>query len=171
MTFEVGNVYHPRFEPRPSTPSSPTRCCSICAVRSTRCADAALLTPGGVIGVREVDWGSMTFYPENEGMRRFLRLYHALAHRNGGEPERRPPHAPLVPGGGLRRYARDDVDDLLRGADETRDWADTYADRTLQSNLADKAVEYGLASGSDLEAMAAAWRAWGRDRDAFFCFS
>ena len=52
------------------------------AVRQIR----ALLTPGGVLGVRDVDWGSTTFYPENQGMRRFLTLYYELARRNGGEP-------------------------------------------------------------------------------------
>jgi hypothetical protein len=53
----------------------------------------------------------------------------------------------------------------------TRAWADTYADRTLHSNIAEKSLEYGLASRSELEAIAAAWRAWGQDRDALWCFS
>jgi SAM-dependent methyltransferase len=44
-----------------------------------------LLKSGGVLGVRDVDWGSTTFYPENEGIRRFLTLYYELARRNGGE--------------------------------------------------------------------------------------
>jgi hypothetical protein len=34
------------------------------------------MTSGGVIGVRDVDWGSATFYPENQGIRRFLALYY-----------------------------------------------------------------------------------------------
>ena len=53
----------------------------------------------------------------------------------------------------------------------TQGWGETYAARTLQSNIADKAMEYGLASRADLESMAAAWRAWGRDPDALFCLS
>jgi hypothetical protein len=32
-------------------------------------------------------------------------------------------------------------------------------------------LECGIATRSDLESIAAAWRAWGRDPDAFFCFS
>ena len=46
-----------------------------------------------------------------------------------------------------------------------------YAERTLHSNLADRAVEYGIATRSELEDIAAAWRTWGRDPDALFCFS
>jgi hypothetical protein len=46
-----------------------------------------LLRPGGVVGVRDVDWGSTTFYPENQGMRRFLALYYDLARRSDAEPK------------------------------------------------------------------------------------
>ena len=53
----------------------------------------------------------------------------------------------------------------------TREWANTYAERTLHSNLADKALEYGIATRADLESMAAAWRAWGDHPDALYCFS
>jgi hypothetical protein len=53
----------------------------------------------------------------------------------------------------------------------TREWADTYADRTLHSNIAEKSVEYGIATRSELEAIAASWRAWGQDPDALWCFT
>ena len=42
----------------------------------------------------------------------------------------------------------------------TREWGESYAERTLHSNLADRAVEYGIATRSELEDIAAAWRAW-----------
>jgi SAM-dependent methyltransferase len=131
----------------------------------------ALLRSGGVVGVRDVDWGSTTFYPENQGIRRFLALYYELARRNGGEPNA---------GRYLRYWFRD------AGFVETRvttstvsytdsaatlEWADTYADRTLHSNIAEKALEYGLATRSELEAIAASWHAWGQDPDALWCFS
>jgi len=53
----------------------------------------------------------------------------------------------------------------------TQEWGDTYAERTLHSNLADKAVEYGVATRSELNDIANAWRTWGRDPDALFCFT
>jgi ubiquinone/menaquinone biosynthesis C-methylase UbiE len=172
IAFEVGNIYRPRFTPQSFDAifahqvlqhlRQPTE-----AIRQMR----ELLAPGGVLGVREVDWGSTTFYPENLGMRRFLDLYYALANRNGGEPNA---------GRYMRRWFREagfaettvststtSYTDLVA----TQGWGETYAARTLQSNIADKAMEYGLASRADLEAMAAAWRAWGRDPDALFCLS
>ncbi len=169
IAFEVGNIYQPRFAPGSFDAIFSHQVLQhlrqpMEAVRQMR----ELLASGGILGIREVDWGSTTFYPENAGMRRFLELYYALANRNGGEPDA---------GRFMRRWFRE------AGFAETRvststtcyaepaateNWGDTYADRTLHSNIAEKAVEYGLASRSDLEAMAAAWRAWGRDRDAFF---
>ena len=153
-------------------PCSLIRCCNTYAIRSMRCRRMrALLTPGGVLGVRDVDWGSTTFYPENQGMRRFLTLYYELARRNGGEPNA---------GRHLRRWLREASFSEVRVTTATvsyteptatREWADSYAQRTLQSNLADKALEYGIATRSELEGIAAAWRAWGRDPDALFCFS
>ena len=101
----------------------------------------------------------------------FLALYYELARRNGGEPNA---------GRYLRYWFRD------AGFVETRvttstvsytnsaatlEWADTYADRTLHSNIAEKALEYGLATRSELEAIAASWHAWGQDPDVLWCFS
>jgi len=172
LSFEVGNIYQPRF----AAETFDAVFAHQVLQHLRRPVDAlsrmrTLLRPGGVLGVREVDWGSATFYPENEGMRRFLRLYYELAHRNGGEPNA---------GRFLRRWFREAGFGEVRVTTSTtsytdqvatREWADTYAQRTLQSNIADKALEYGLASRSDLEGMAAGWRTWGADPDALYCFS
>jgi len=131
----------------------------------------SLLKPGGVLGVRDVDWGSTTFYSESDGVRRFLTLYYELARRNGGEANA---------GRYLRRWLREAGFSETRvttatvsytDSNPTREWGDSYAERTLHSNLADKAVEYGIATRSELKDIAAAWRTWGRDPDALFCFS
>jgi ubiquinone/menaquinone biosynthesis C-methylase UbiE len=172
LSFEVGNIYHHRFV----AGSFNAVFANQVLQHLQRPVEAlrqmfALLAPGGVLGVRDVDWGSTTFYPENQGMRRFFDLYYELACRNGGEPNA---------GRHLRRWMRE------AGVAETRvststvsytdltatqEWGDTFGERTLRSNLADKALEYGIATRSDLEGIAAAWRTWGRDPDALFCFS
>jgi ubiquinone/menaquinone biosynthesis C-methylase UbiE len=170
LSFEVGNIYEPRFPPE----SFDAVFAHQVLQHLRRPVDALaqmrrLLKPGGVIGVREVDWGSMTFYPENEGMRRFLPLYYELARRNGGEPNA---------GRFMRRWFREAGFGEVRvttsttsyaDAAATREWAETYAERTLRSNIADKALEYGLATRADLESIAAGWRAWGADPDALYC--
>ena len=172
LSFEVGDVYAPRFDLESFDVVYAHQVLQhlrrpVEALRQMR----GLLAPGGILAVRDVDWGSATFYPENPGMRRFIALYYELAHRNGGEPNA---------GRHLRRWLREAGFTRTRvststmsftDAEGTRVWGETYAERTLSSSIADKALEYGLATRAELEAIAAAWRRWGEDQDALFCFS
>jgi ubiquinone/menaquinone biosynthesis C-methylase UbiE len=171
LSFEVGDVYQPRFAAETFDAVFSHQMLQhlrrpVDALRQLR----ALLVPGGVLGVRVVDWGSAIFYPESEGMRRYLAIQFDLARRNG-EPNA---------GRHLRRWFREAGFGEMRvtastesdaDAHATRDRGEMFADRVLQSSLADKALECGIATRSDLESAAAAWRTWGRDPDAFFCFS
>jgi ubiquinone/menaquinone biosynthesis C-methylase UbiE len=172
LSFEGGSIYQPRFAPQTFDAVFAHQVLQ----HLRRPVDAlvqmrTLVKSGGVIGVREADWGSTIFYPENEGMRGFLAMYYDLAHRNGGEPNA---------GRHMRRWFREagfaetqitTSTTSYTDSAATREWANTYAERTLHSNIADKALEYGIATRSDLESMAAGWRAWGDDPDALYCFS
>ena len=53
---------------------------------------------------------------------------------------------------------------------EVLNWGDSWAERVTSSALAEQALAYGLATGEDLERIAAGWRAWARDREALFLF-
>jgi ubiquinone/menaquinone biosynthesis C-methylase UbiE len=172
LSFEVGSIYEPRFAPGTFDAVFTHQVMQhlrrpVGALRQMQ----ALLAPGGVLGVRVVDWGSAIFYPESDAMRRYLAFQFDLARRNGAEPNA---------GRYLRRWFREAgfaetriTVSVESDADPqaTRDRAEMFADRVLRSSLADNALECGIATRSDLESFAAAWRAWGRDPDAFFCFS
>jgi SAM-dependent methyltransferase len=154
LTFEVGSIYAPPFAPGSFDAAFAHQVLQHLARPVDALAQMRnLLKPGGVVGVREVDWGSATFYPDNDGMRRFLHLYYELAHRNGGEPNA---------GRHMRRWFREAgfVETRITTSTTsytdsaaTREWANTYAERTLHSNIADKALEYGIAN-------VRTWRAW-----------
>jgi ubiquinone/menaquinone biosynthesis C-methylase UbiE len=172
LSFEVGGIYEPRFAAGTFDAVFTHQVLQhlrrpVDALRQLR----ALLVPGGVLGVRVVDWGSAILYPESEGTRRFLAVQFDLARRNGAEPNA---------GRHLRRWLREAGFGEMRvttstesdaDADATRDRAEMFAERMLRSSLADRALECGIATRSDLETIAAACRAWGRDPNAFFCFS
>ena len=48
---------------------------------------ARVCPPGGVIAVRDVDYGAFVTFPADEGLDRWLDLYHQVARRNGAEPD------------------------------------------------------------------------------------
>src|SRR5258706_13137910 len=101
-------------------------------------------------------------FPENEGTRRFLAFQFDLGRRNGAEPNA---------GRHLRRWFREAGFGETRVTTSTESDADAhatlergemFAERTLRSSLADRALEHGIATRSDLEGIAAPCRAWAR---------
>ena len=172
LTFEIGDIHRPRFGAETFDAIFAHQVLQHLGRPVEALKEVwTLLKSGGVVGVRDVDWGSTTFYPDSQGMRRFLTLYYELARRNGAEPDA---------GRHLRRWFREaGFGDThvttstvsYTDAAATRDWGDSYAERTLRSNLADRALGLGIATRSELEDIAAAWRAWAGDPDAYFCFS
>jgi ubiquinone/menaquinone biosynthesis C-methylase UbiE len=173
LSFEVGNVYEPRFATGTFDAVFAHQVLQhlrhpVEALRQMR----ALLAPGGVLGVRVLDWGSTIYYPESEAIRRYFAIQFDVARRNGAEPNA---------GRHLRRWLREAGFGEARVTASTESDAEAhstrergemfFAERIFQSSLGDKAMEYGLATRSDLESIAAACRDWGRAPDAFFCFS
>jgi SAM-dependent methyltransferase len=130
-----------------------------------------VVRPGGLVGVRDVDWGTAGYWPADPWIDRFVDVHIKTWYRNGGEPRM---------GRRLRELFNDstEVTDLRVTASvwyfatpaETLEWGKSYADRILTSTMGEHAVEYGYATRSDLEAMAAAFRSWGAHPDAFWSF-
>jgi len=125
---------------------------------------------GGLVAVREVDWGTATYWPPDPWIDRFVEVHLKTWYRNGGEPRM---------GRQLRAFFNAaGVTDLRVTAavwcyatrSETVEWGESYAERLLTSPMGERAVEYGYASRADLEAMAAAFRAWAVHPDALWSF-
>ena len=123
--------------------------------------------PGGIVAVRDAVYSAMTWFPESEGMRLWRSVYMATARANGGEPDA---------GSRLLAWARQAGFTEVTASASTwcyatpadRAWqSTTWAQRSLTS-FGPQAVELGLASSTDLETMARAWRQWGGSEDAWF---
>ncbi|WP_072688148.1 class I SAM-dependent methyltransferase [Rhodococcus marinonascens] len=124
--------------------------------------------PGGIVAVRDTDYGTFTWYPAKPELDRWLALYKATARANGGEPDA---------GRRLRAWAHEaGLEEFMTTAstwcfssDEDREWwGGSWADRVLHSNYADRAIELGLATPEDLEHIAAGWHSWVRECDGWF---
>ena len=123
--------------------------------------------PGGIVAVRDAVYSAMTWFPEPAGMEQWRSVYMATARANGGEPDA---------GSRLLSWARAagfadasaSASTWCYATPADRAWqSQTWAQRCLTS-FGPRAVELGMADGSDLETMAQAWRQWSASEDAWF---
>ncbi len=130
-----------------------------------------VLRPGGLVGVRDADYGTMAPSPQSPALVRFYELYHEVAARNGADADA---------GRRLAAWVREaGFVDLEVGAEvkvfaeraDIENWGYSWAERTAHSSLATQAVAYGLATPGEIEELAAAWRAWADAPDAFFMYT
>lgn len=129
---------------------------------------ARVCKPGGMVAARDSDYRAMTWYPDDPDLDAWLVMYRKVASANGGEPDA---------GRYLLHWAHQaGMTDVRASAsvwcfatEQDRSWwGDLWADRVLQSALADRALELGFATRDQLEAMSSAWRRWAADNDGWF---
>ncbi|MFF7344666.1 class I SAM-dependent methyltransferase [Streptomyces antimycoticus] len=126
--------------------------------------------PGGIVAVRDSDYAAMTWYPSVPGLDGWLDLYRRVARANGGEPDA---------GRRLRSWALEagftDIGITSTASawcyateEERTWWSGLWADRTVASSYARRAVDGGHATEEELRSIAEAWRAWGEAPDGWF---
>ncbi|GAA3714439.1 methyltransferase domain-containing protein [Streptomyces tremellae] len=124
--------------------------------------------PGGVVAVRDADYGAFSWYPQPPELDDWRDLYRRVARANGGEPDA---------GRRLLSWAREaGFTDITPSAStwfygtpgERAWWSGLWADRTVASAYAERATATGEGTREQLEAIAEAWRAWGASADACF---
>jgi 2-polyprenyl-3-methyl-5-hydroxy-6-metoxy-1,4-benzoquinol methylase len=125
---------------------------------------ARVCRPGGVIAVRDVDYGAFVTYPADEGLDRWLDLYYRVARRNAGEPDAGRRLVSWAHAAGLRDTVATSSSWCYASPAEREWWGNSWAGRATASAFAEQAVAYGLASRAELERIAAAWLRW-RDSD------
>jgi SAM-dependent methyltransferase len=123
--------------------------------------------PNGVIAARDGDYAAFTWYPANDGLTEWLRLYRTAARANGGEPDAGRRLLSWAHQAGLTAVTATSSA-WTYGGDGARWWGDSWADRILTSSLTHQLTESGLATLDDLRAISQAWRDWSRDPDAWF---
>lgn len=136
----------------------------VAALRAMR----ALLRPGGLVAVRDSDYGTCTWSPPDPHLERWLALYHAVARRNGAEADAGRYLSGWVRAAGFTDLRLSGTTWTFPGYDAVATWASSWAERTTESHLARKAIEYGLATTDELQEIAAGFRAWGQRPEAFF---
>ncbi|MBN4064672.1 methyltransferase domain-containing protein [Dehalococcoides mccartyi] len=130
-----------------------------------------VLKPGGICGVREVDWGTSAIWPLDDRISKFFDVYKAVAERNGGDANA---------GRRVKQwFGEAGFTDLVATsstwtfADDAglKWWGEQWAERILRSDLAKRAVEYGIASEAELAEISQGWLDWVQADGAFFSFT
>lgn len=124
--------------------------------------------PGGIVAVRDSDYGSFTWHPGDDRLVRWLQLYREIARANHGDPDA---------GRHLLSWARQAGFTRIEASasvwcfatPQDRDWWGTlWADRMTTSAIAKQAVREGRSTQEELNTLADAWREWAAADDGWF---
>jgi ubiquinone/menaquinone biosynthesis C-methylase UbiE len=123
---------------------------------------------GGWVAARDADYGAMTWYPADDRLARWQASYRAVAAANGGQPDAGRYLLEWAHNAGLTEVeATTSIWQFTSPADRAW-WGGLWADRVVESTLAEHLVDGGHATRSDLDDFAAAWSEWARNPDAWF---
>jgi SAM-dependent methyltransferase len=123
---------------------------------------------GGFVAARDADYGAMVWHPAEPGLAEWQELYRAVARSVDGEPDA---------GRHLRSWAieagfariESSASTWCYASDEERAWwGGLWSERVTSSRFAEQAQRAGLATSTDLERLAEAWRSWARAEDGCF---
>jgi len=124
-----------------------------------------VVKPGGVVGLRDDDVGSLILAPDLPGMDRVLAVIHGIVCLSGGNPMVGRHFRKLLRRTGFRDIVVSTTTECDETAEATRERGDLAA--ALLEHMRAKAIENGLSSAEEMPRLIEAVRAWGRHPDAF----
>lgn len=124
-------------------------------------------TPEGLVAVRDSDYSGFSWWPAVPELDGWLTLYKKVARANGAEPDA---------GRRLKSWALAAELDIVSSTAgvwcfstpaEVSWWGGMWAERIVDSSMAEQAIERGLASADDLARLAQGWRRWAGSAEAW----
>jgi ubiquinone/menaquinone biosynthesis C-methylase UbiE len=129
-----------------------------------------VLRPGGLIAVRDADYGTMTHHPRYPEIKTWLKLYRKVARANGGDPDAGRRLHQWVRGADFTEIEVTSSVWTYATPSERRSWANLWARRIMLPRFADRAVELDLCEYMEIAALASGWRRWASEPDGWFAF-
>jgi SAM-dependent methyltransferase len=123
--------------------------------------------PGGVIAVRDSDYAAFTWFPVLPELDEWLALYQRIARGNGGEPDAGRRLLAWAHAAGLTDVTATSSTWCFATPADRDWWGGMWADRILESQMAETALSSGAATRADLRRISDAWRAWATDPDGW----
>ena len=129
-----------------------------------------VVKPGGIVAVRDADYGTMVHSPLDPILEHWLEIYHAVASHNGAEADAGRYLYSWLIDSGLSDITMSSSTWTFYKQRQVLNWGDSWAERSTKSEFAKQAVEYKIATQNELASIADAWRTWARKPNAFFSF-
>jgi len=169
VTFEIGDVYDLAFGDATFDVVHAHQVLQ----HLSRPVDALLemrrvLRPGGLLAVRDSDYGAFTWAPGDRLLDRWLELYHQLTKRNGAEADAGRHLLGWVQRAGYADISVSSSTWTFADPESRAWWGSMWADRVLHSGFAEQGLAYGFTTDDELEAIAEAWRSWSKQPDGGF---
>ena len=127
-----------------------------------------VLRPGGLLAVRDSDYGAKIWAPQDERLDRWMELYHQVTKANGAEADAGRYLPGWVREAGFADLEVSTTTWTFADLETCLWWGELWADRVQLSAFADQAIGYGLSDATELASIAEAWRRWAVDPGAMF---
>jgi SAM-dependent methyltransferase len=123
--------------------------------------------PGGIVAVRDSDYGAFTWFPQVPELDEWLDLYQRVARRNGGEPDAGRRLLSWAHAAGFREVTATSSTWCFATPEDRAWWGGMWAERILVSDMARTAISTGAATSDDLRRISAAWKRWAAHPDGW----
>jgi len=124
--------------------------------------------PGGTVAVRDSDYGAFAWWPAVPELERWRQVYTQVARSNGAEPDAGRRLLGWAHAAGFTEVEAASSTWCFASPADRAWWGGLWADRVVGSALAGQAVERGISTQAELRELAAGWRRWAEDADAWF---
>jgi len=124
--------------------------------------------PGGLVAVRDGDYGGMFWFPDDPELAEWQALYRNVARALGGEPDAGRCLLSWARSAGFDEITASASAWCYTGPEDRPWWGMLWAQRLTESPFGDRAVEHGLATRADLERLARAWLRFADSEDGWF---
>jgi SAM-dependent methyltransferase len=127
-----------------------------------------VLRPGGLVAVRDSDYATFAWAPDDPWLDRWLDLYHQVTAANGGEADAGRYLLAWVRAAGFAEAVATSSTWTFAEPESRAWWGGLWAERVRHSAFAAQALATGFADEGELEAIAGAFLRWAADDDGFF---
>jgi ubiquinone/menaquinone biosynthesis C-methylase UbiE len=126
-----------------------------------------VLKQGGIVGIREQDWGSHLNYPDIPLVDEAYALYMRYWQHNGGNPYLPRRYGEILRQAGFAKAQITASVELYATPENIRQWGQVAAAQIRDSAFVERVIEQGWADGDTVEEMSKAVTVWSEHPDAF----